>query len=213
MSEVDDFAGYMLGTTQNRSFDEVLDALRRVGIEDLVRPDLMHRHVLGFIQLRLATRQSKELRVHYWPPDVRFSEEPHTHLWDLVSYVLSGEIASTEYAVDRAPDQALRQQLYLVKPAPGGTVREGTGQHVSASIARTESHGAGSVYVVNHGTYHTSEPVSRMALTLITTSAPKSEFPSVVTTPQSGRAGHAPMVPTSESEQDEFRDALRQALR
>ena len=212
MDEVDGFASYLLDTDQVRTFDEMLVAIRRADLDELVRPEIIHRHVLGFIQLRIATRRSKELRIHYWPIAVSFSEEPHTHLWNLTSYVLAGEIASTEYAVESTPDDRTGQQIFIVKPAANGTVRVATGQHARVSVSAIGSHRAGSVYMVDHGVYHISGPVSGMALTLITTSAPMSAFPLVVTNPQSSRSGHAPMTPATTQEQHEFRSILWQAI-
>ncbi|MEV0154468.1 hypothetical protein AB0H57_12110 [Micromonospora sp. NPDC050686] len=211
MDEVAGFASYMLSGQRARTFAEMLTALREVGVDQLVASDRMHRHVLGFVQLRLATAAGRELRIHHWPASVSFSEEPHTHLWDLTSYVLGGEIRSTEYEVRPAP-VAEPTQLFTVKPAQVGTVREPTGEHVSVSVVNRKSQGAGSVYFVGHGVYHTSEPCSSSALTLVTTSSPRVDYPLVVTTPQSSRSGHAPMTPTTSQEQEDFRRALWLAI-
>ncbi|MGC4869791.1 hypothetical protein ACLQ3B_30610 [Micromonospora sp. DT53] len=211
MDEATEFAIYLLSAPDGRTFDEVLNALREVGVERLVDPSRMHRHVLGFVQLRLATSADKELRLHHWPAGVSFSEEPHTHLWDLTSYVLGGEISSTEYAV-RPTSSESPHRLFVVKPAEAGTVREPTSRQVTVSVVKSESHDAGSIYFVKHGVYHTSEPSSESALTLITTSAPMSDYPLVVASPQSSRSGHAPMTPPTIHEIDEFRRALWQAI-
>ncbi|MEH0933418.1 hypothetical protein [Micromonospora sp. CPCC 205558] len=211
MNEATEFARYLLSSTEERTFDDVLNGLRKVGVERLVEPGRMHRHVLGFVQLRLATSADRELRIHHWPAGASFAEEPHTHLWDLTSYVLSGEIASTEYAVRPTSDES-PHRLFVVKPAPAGTVREPTREQVSVSIVKRESHSAGSSYFVKHGVYHTSEPSSTSALTLITTSAPMVDYPLVVASPQSSRLGHAPMTPPTSQELDEFRRALWQAI-
>ncbi|MBM0278432.1 hypothetical protein [Micromonospora tarensis] len=211
MDEATEFASYLLSSPEGRTFDEVLNGLRQVGVDRLVDPRRMHQHVLGFVQLRLATSANKELRIHHWPAGASFSEEPHTHLWDLTSYVLAGVITSTEYAV-RPTSSGSAHRLFVVKPAHGGTVREPTGRQVRVSIDKQGSHDVGSSYLVPHGVFHTSAPSSASALTLITTSVPMVDYPLVAAPPQSGRSGHAPMNPPTSHELDDFRRALWQAV-
>jgi hypothetical protein len=210
MDRLEEFVSYMIETDRSPSFNDALDALRLVGADRLVESGKIHKHILGFVQLRIASKEGRELRIHHWPMGGSFSEEPHTHLWDLTSYVLGGEIQSTEYAV-RLEDRDTRQ-LFAVLPAPVGTTREPLGQHVGATAVRQSSYAAGSIYTVEQGVYHTSEPVSVSALTLITTSAAKVSHPLVVATIDSPRSGHAAMAATSKAEREDFCLALQKAM-
>lgn len=213
MNSIEEFAIYMLDAVEDRTFNEMIAELKHVPIEDLTRPELMHMHVLGFVQSRLATRGGRELRLHHWPSGARFSEEPHTHLWGLTSYVLSGAMRSTEYQVASSATPS-PYSLFSVRQLESGTVREPSLDNVDVTIARLATHRAGEQYRVAVNTYHTSEPASSSALTLITTTRAAVERPRVAVMRESDpvRFGVAPMTPPSPRDIDLFRDALRLSL-
>lgn len=206
-----DFCAWAAIRLGNCPFDDVLKALRRVSMEDLLLPEWMHRHVLGFVQLRLPTVDGREIRLHHWTAEGDFAEEPHTHLWDLTSVVLLGQMTSVEFGLAKGKGDS---HLYAVRPNTGGdgTDRVDTGHVVQAAETSRRSYGRGDSYTVPQGAFHVSLPAGE-SVTAIVTSPPKVEYPTVVAEPGSSRLGHAPLTPTSDADRLSFRRALERALR
>lgn len=210
MSSIMKFVNVMLSDS-TPTFGEALDALSAVPVQELSRPGMLHHHVLGFVQSRIATVDGRELRIHHWPAGARFAEEPHTHLWELTSYVLAGSMRSLTYTVEPSRSDTLFQ-LYSVKQLDSGTIREPLEANVTVLKIAEETHARGSIYTVPQGAFHTSEPSSSSALTLIITGRATAPRPHVAVARDSdpARFGRAPMTPPSDQEVQEFRSALEQ---
>jgi hypothetical protein len=207
---VNDFRAWAAVRLGDCPFEDVLEALRRVSMKDLLSPDWMHRHVLGFVQLRLPSVDGREIRLHHWTTGGDFAEEPHTHLWDLTSVVLLGQMTSVEFALSKRKG---RSHLYAVKPNSGGdgTDRVDTGQVAEAVETSRRTYRRGDCYTVPQGAFHVSLSAGE-SVTAIVTSPPKVQYPTVVAEPDSSRLGHARLTPTSVADRLNFRRALERAM-
>jgi len=165
--------------------------IREFGISDLLDRDAqVHRHILGFVQLRLPLLSNGGLvRIHYWPAGALYSEEPHSHSWALRSVVLQGRMLNKCFDV-RLRESATTE-IFEVRRTNNGTTRHRTGTHADAMVDTVMHIEVGKCYDIALGDFHTSEPGGDGALTVIATDPPSSRLPLVVTTPQSLRAGFA----------------------
>lgn len=74
-------------------------------------------HPLGFIMCKLLDKKEKKIRLHIWPKNKGRVQEPawmiHDHLFDLKSWVLTGNIANIEYEqIDRKGPRRLYHASY-----------------------------------------------------------------------------------------------------
>lgn len=146
----------------------VLDVL--AGIADSRRRLDAVRHPLGFVCLPVERSGDDGICVHLWSPDVATAEPTtstvHSHSWDLLSYVLFGQVSNEIVKVaDDASDPAYR--VYEV--VSHGEVDEirSTPRLVRRSDGDVRVAGAGEAYTLPAGHFHeTVTPPGQQAATV-----------------------------------------------
>ncbi|WP_018657180.1 hypothetical protein [Actinomadura flavalba] len=116
-------------------------------------------HPLGFVCLPVERTGGDGVCVHVWSPRLpeaaTSTSGVHCHSWDLVSYVLTGEIGN------RLPDvrpvaRGPTHRLFEVVSSPAGDDLRPTGRTVRQGPGVTERHGPGAVYRLPAGVFHES---------------------------------------------------------
>jgi len=122
------------------------------------------RHPLGFLCFPIE-RGERGLCVHAWSPLFACAEPTtssiHTHSWDLISVVLSGELTNNRYAVTgREPTH----RVFTVQTHDEYDELRATPQLVGCRQRASEVVSAGSAYEVPVGQFHAT--VADNAVTL-----------------------------------------------
>ncbi len=125
------------------------------------RPLLAIRHPLGFICLPLVRDGADGVCVHLWTPQLeqaRPTTSPvHAHSWDLISYVLFGEVRNEFVRVeDAAADEAgaATHRLFEVRSLDQVDEIRPTPRLVRCQRETAGRSTAGDVYSVSAGTFH-----------------------------------------------------------
>ena len=121
-------------------------------------------HPLGFILCKLSEEREKKIRIHIWPNDNDRVQNPawliHDHLFDLKSWVISGEIENTEYWIkDEIPNYC----LYEAKYENDSSILCRTNKKVYISLKSKTLVRSGEVYEVPSDVLHQSLSVSKAA--------------------------------------------------
>ncbi|WP_369244479.1 hypothetical protein [Streptomyces sp. R41] len=118
---------------------------------------LCYRHPNGFYKMKLLSpgADSWALRVHIWDGPVAQSDV-HDHRWDFSSYILSGQLLETQFALDR--DAGTTPVFELAKGASSGEYRympDGVGRLSETSRTRRTP---GESYTLDHRVLHRADP-------------------------------------------------------
>jgi hypothetical protein len=212
MRDHESLGGELSDISAEGDADGLRETLAGFGVSRLLsEPRLLHKHVLGFIQLRLPLNVSGRIvRLHFWPAGDHYSEEPHTHLWPMRSHVIRGGMTNRNYSV--AADPRSETEIFEVRKQHGGTERMATGEHVAAHCLEGERIAPGAHYDVPAGVFHTSAPSGPGAITIIVAGSEETRCPLVVSTRSSIRRGFAPFVPVEARDIADFADQLSKAL-
>lgn len=130
-------------------------------------------HPLGFIRFDLthhvASQPLERFYLHVWQGDRRRDRigSIHTHVFDMSSLVLNGELTNIEYTVDGIAGAATDplQGEFRVDYARDGQLSLRRRVHLTRGIATT--YGPGQIYRIASDIPHESEPRGPMVLSLI----------------------------------------------
>lgn len=114
-------------------------------------------HPLGFIFCKLSEEGERKIRLHIWPNNKERMQKPawliHNHMFDLKSWVVSGEIENTEYlVVEGKPNY----RVYNARYEKDGSVLYRTESLICLKVNRRLLLSAGEVYEVPSGAFHQS---------------------------------------------------------
>ncbi|WP_019630648.1 hypothetical protein [Actinomadura atramentaria] len=116
-------------------------------------------HPLGFVCLPVERDGGAGVCLHVWssrlPGAVPTTSSIHCHSWDLVSYVLFGEVGNRLPEV-AAPEGRPTHRLFQVVSGPGGDELLPTDRTVRHGAGSAERFGAGAVYRLPAGMFHES---------------------------------------------------------
>jgi len=129
------------------------------------------RHPLGFVCLPVQRRGAYGICVHLWMeqrPELELTTSPmHSHSWDLLSYVLYGEVRNQLVRVSDAPRDPTHR-LFEVHSAGDTDEIRPTQRLVRCAPGPVESAGAGSSYHLAAGEFHmTVVPGAAEAATVV----------------------------------------------
>ncbi len=116
------------------------------------------RHPLGFLCLPAERLGEHGVCVHLWTPDIQpalTTSEVHSHSWDLISYVLYGTLHNQRVHVADTP-QAATHRVFEVHSHGDVDELHATSRLVTCQPDAVGVHGAGCVYVLPAGEFHTT---------------------------------------------------------
>ena len=121
------------------------------------------RHPLGFLCLPVERSGDLGVCLHIWSPEVESAAVTtsgvHCHSWELVSFVLYGEVRNTRAFVADAPASGAGGATHRVfEVVSKGEVDElrATGRTVRYATGDTGTHGTGAVYTLPAGEFHST---------------------------------------------------------
>lgn len=114
-------------------------------------------HPLGFVVCKFFEGGGRKLRMHLWSNAKHKTQQPawmiHDHLFDLKSWVLSGQIENVEY---EAVNTASKFRIYGASYENGKSVLDRTESSVDVIEKKREIIVAGNTYLVPAGVLHES---------------------------------------------------------
>ncbi|GII65736.1 hypothetical protein Skr01_58210 [Sphaerisporangium krabiense] len=117
------------------------------------------RHPLGFVCLPVARGGACGVCLHLWSADLpragNTTSEVHCHSWDLVSYVLYGQVRNELVGVTDSATGATHQLMRVVS-AGGVDNLSPTGRTVTFREGAAGVYRAGDVYTMPAGVFHRS---------------------------------------------------------
>ncbi len=154
----------------------VCEAAPIEGIRDLVCEYLNQHgyapvlwHPLGFIDVPIERNAAGKLVIHVWHPRFSRAQQPrqicHSHGWILHSAVLAGELEN--HTFDIAGNPAGEQRLYQVRYAGASSVSEALDERVTSTRAGEERLSAGRQYTLPADTFHWSQELGALAVTVM----------------------------------------------
>lgn len=128
-------------------------------------------HPLGFVCLPMQRRGAYGICVHLWTeqrPDLELTTSPmHSHSWDLLSYVLYGEVRNQLLQVADAPDDPTHRLFEVHSDGDTDEIRP-TARVVRCAPGPVESTCAGGTYQLVAGEFHmTVVPGAAEAATVV----------------------------------------------
>jgi hypothetical protein len=119
------------------------------------------RHPLGFLCLPLERKGQSGVCVHVWSDKLdsghSTTSTTHAHSWDLVSYVLFGELRNDLIGVTDAPAEPTHR-VFEVNSEPGADEIRSTARLVRSNAATSELFRRGDVYSLAAGVFHETVP-------------------------------------------------------
>jgi hypothetical protein len=119
-------------------------------------------HPLGFLCFPLLRAPGVGVCVHVWLPGRSEFTPPlatspiHAHSWDLVSFVLLGRIGNEVVRTEPAEPDAATHRIYEIRSAGGADEVVPTGHCVRCVREEIRYTGAGGVYRLPDGEFHSS---------------------------------------------------------
>ncbi|MGW4641205.1 hypothetical protein ACWEN6_21960 [Sphaerisporangium sp. NPDC004334] len=117
------------------------------------------RHPLGFLCLPVERSGEHGVCVHIWSTDVpsvaTTTSGVHCHSWDLISYVLFGQVRNELATVADRAAGASHRVFEVVSAGDVDSIRP-TGRTVSYAPGASSLYGAGEVYTLRAGVFHRS---------------------------------------------------------
>ncbi|GAA2408344.1 hypothetical protein GCM10010191_16080 [Actinomadura vinacea] len=121
------------------------------------------RHPLGFLCLPVERTGELGVCLHIWSPEVEpvaaTTSGVHCHSWELVSFVLYGEVRNTRARVADVPPSGADGATHRVfEVVSRGEVDElkATARTVSYAPGDVGAHGTGAVYTLPAGVFHST---------------------------------------------------------
>jgi hypothetical protein len=129
------------------------------------------RHPLGFVCLPVQRRGAYGICVHLWTEqrtDAELTTSPmHSHSWDLLSYVLYGEVRNQLVRVTDAPDDPTHRLFEVHSDGDTDEIRP-TDRLVRCEPGPMQSTSAGGSYRLTAGEFHmTVVPGAAQAATVV----------------------------------------------
>jgi hypothetical protein len=128
------------------------------------------QHPLGFVCLPVIRNGDDGVCVHMWPAE-RDALPPttspmHSHSWDLLSYVLYGEIHNETLEVGGAPDEPTHR-IFEVRSHGDVDEIHATARLVRPATSALDIHRPGAAYTLRAGEFHVTDvPPGRTAATV-----------------------------------------------
>lgn len=173
------------------------------------------RHPLGFVCFPVHRHGDEGVCVHLWGPRWRLetptTSPTHCHSWDLLSWVLVGELRNQTLRVDDTGTPTHR--VFEVHSGPDGDEIRATQQLVRVSVAEDTRHRAGESYRLPAGVFHQS--VVPDATDMVATVALGRTTPGVVDLSLGGihtASHHVRRQSCDEADTVRAAEAIRQAL-
>lgn len=116
------------------------------------------RHPLGFLCIPAQRSGEHGICIHVWTPALQpalTTSQVHSHSWDLTSYVLYGTLRNQRIRVAGA-GAAATHRIFEVRSHDDRDELHATARLVSCEPERTREYGAGSVYFLQAGEFHTT---------------------------------------------------------
>jgi hypothetical protein len=116
------------------------------------------RHPLGFLCIPAQRNGEHGICIHVWTPALQpalTTSQVHSHSWDLTSYVLYGTLRNQRIRVAEA-GAAATHRIFEVRSHDDRDELHATARLVSCEPERTREYGAGSVYFLQAGEFHTT---------------------------------------------------------
>jgi hypothetical protein len=116
------------------------------------------RHPLGFLCIPAQRSGEHGICIHVWTPALQpalTTSQVHSHSWDLTSYVLYGTLRNQRIRVAEA-GAAATHRIFEVRSHDDRDELHTTARLVSCEPERTREYGAGSVYFLQAGEFHTT---------------------------------------------------------
>jgi hypothetical protein len=116
------------------------------------------RHPLGFLCIPAQRSGEHGICIHVWTPALQpalTTSQVHSHSWDLTSYVLYGTLRNQRIRVAEA-GAAATHRIFEVRSHDDRDELHATARLVSCEPERTREYGAGSVYFLQAGEFHTT---------------------------------------------------------
>lgn len=134
------------------------------------RPLAAVRHPLGFICLPVERHGECGVCVHLWtghPPEVELTTSPmHSHSWDLLSYVLYGEVRNQLLQVDDAPATPSHRVFEVHSHGDTDEIRR-TARLVHCEPGMTQSTASGGSYRLVAGEFHMTVVTAQAATVVL----------------------------------------------
>jgi hypothetical protein len=115
-------------------------------------------HPLGFLCIPAQRSGEHGICVHVWTPALQptiTTSQVHSHSWDLTSYVLYGTLHNQRIRVAEA-GAAATHRIFEVRSQGDRDELQATTRLVSCEPEPTREYGAGSVYYLEAGEFHTT---------------------------------------------------------
>ncbi|MGH3766844.1 MAG: hypothetical protein ACRDS0_25425 [Pseudonocardiaceae bacterium] len=143
------------GTARGRLPGQVVHVM--MAIARGAQPLAAVRHPLGFICLPVARHGECGVCVHVWtghPPEVELTTSPmHSHSWDLLSYVLYGEVRNQLVQVADAPATPSHRVFEVHSHGDADEIRR-TARLVHCTPGVAQSTTSGGSYRLAAGEFH-----------------------------------------------------------
>jgi hypothetical protein len=128
------------------------------------------RHPLGFVCLPVIREGDDGVCVHMWPAErdvaAPTTSPMHSHSWDLLSYVLYGEVHNETLEVTDAPDDPTHR-VFEVRSLGDVDEIHATPQLVRPAVSALDVHRPGAAYTLRAGEFHVTDvPPGRAAATV-----------------------------------------------
>lgn len=145
-------------------------ALRKAGREFIKAGPVPVRHPLGFLCFPMYRARAFGICLHVWSDELRIdpptTSQVHAHSWDLISYVVAGELRNDLISV--VPDRLKpTHQICAISPGREGDEISPTGQLVNWRLMASERIAAGQFYSIKSGFFHTTTALAETATLVV----------------------------------------------
>ena len=141
-----------------------------MAIAEGTRPLVAIRHPLGFICLPVARHGECGVCVHVWtehPAKVQLTTSPmHSHSWDLLSYVLYGEVRNQLVQVEDAPATPSHRVFEVHSHGDADEIRR-TARLVHCEPGSSQSTISGGSYQLAAGEFHMTVVAAQAATVVL----------------------------------------------
>ena len=172
-----------------RTIEELELALnsKRISAKEIIsdatkRGQTFRAHPLGFISCTLCIEGVRKVRLHIWPVSGNTAQDErcqiHDHIFEFKSWVLSGTIENTEYALS---ETGTLYSLYSTNYLGDTSILKKSTETVRLTLEKVSQHSQGASYSVPAGRLHETRRLgSKSAVTLLITKDISLDAPLVI---------------------------------